>query len=76
MVLSSFGCAICLVAGIEKKAAMASQKYLLYFSSAHQAELFSKNVLYKFSFTNCYSYGFMLIFLKLGFFSNAVEYRY
>ena len=33
-------------------------------------------VLSIFTFANCYGYGFMLIFLNLGFYYNDVEYRH
>ena len=65
VVLSSFGSVICFLFGIATKAAMASQtSFTISIVGAQQAELFSNkcSVYSKFSFTNCYGYGFMLIF--------------
>ena len=57
VVLSSFECAIFLFSDLETKAAVAFSK-----SFTIRPSYFQTNVLSKFSFTNCFGYGFMLIF--------------
>ena len=60
MVLSSFGGTTCLVSDIATKAAMAPPKLFTIFQSGHiRPSYFQTNDLSKFSFTNCYGYGFI-----------------
>ena len=66
---------IFLVLAIATKAAMASPKsFTIFLNKPITPSCFQTNVLFMFSFTNCYGHGFMLIFvLNLGFYYNDVE---